>query len=230
VRTVSFQTHRFHLVCIWSAAASEARRRFGSGTGQPEQPSYGPATRAGVVSRMARIRNGIGTAKAVPRPLALSPQSKGNSRDGRWRKTTKVAKSAKSEISGGASSVLPGLRIGIGQPNSQLRTCHAGGRGFTDPDLLQSRDGFGTNGGTVKGETKARKSATGDFRRGKLRLARIGEGRVAALGESRQQSRVGGYWRARGWSELIHPRGKPGGVLDGEALRTSPGAEAGSKR
>ena len=80
--------------------------------------SYGPATRAGVVSRMARIRNGIGTAKAVPRPLALSPQSKGNSRDGRWRKTTKVAKSAKSEISGGASSVLPGLRIGIGQPNS----------------------------------------------------------------------------------------------------------------
>ena len=70
------------------------------------------------ISRMARIRNGIGTAKAVPRPLALSPQSKGNSRDGRWRKTTKVAKSAKSEISGGASSVLPGLRIGIGQPNS----------------------------------------------------------------------------------------------------------------
>ncbi len=70
------------------------------------------------ISRMARIRNGIGTAKAVPRPMALSPQSKGNSRDGRWRKTTKVAKSAKSEISGGASSVLPGLRIGIGQPNS----------------------------------------------------------------------------------------------------------------
>jgi len=66
------------------------------------------------ISRMARIRNGIGTAKALPRPMALSPQSKGNSRDGRWRKTTKVAKSAKSEISGGASSVLPGLRIGNG--------------------------------------------------------------------------------------------------------------------
>ena len=44
-----------------------------------EQPSYGPATPAGVVSRIARIRGGIGTAKAVPRPLALSPQSKGDS-------------------------------------------------------------------------------------------------------------------------------------------------------
>jgi hypothetical protein len=53
------------------------------GNGTAEQPSYGPATRAGVVSRMARIRNGIGTAKAVPRPLALSPQSKGNSRNSR---------------------------------------------------------------------------------------------------------------------------------------------------
>ena len=45
---------------FWSAAASEARRRFGSGTGQPEQPSYEPATRAGVVTRIPTSRR-VGT-------------------------------------------------------------------------------------------------------------------------------------------------------------------------
>ena len=87
---------------FWSAAASEARRRFGSGTGQPNSPAT-DLLRGRVwlhgsrpLGESGRIRNGIGTAKAVPQPLALSPQSKGNSRnESGTAETTKVAKSAK---------------------------------------------------------------------------------------------------------------------------------------
>ena len=55
-----------------------------------------------------RIRNGIGTAKAVPRPLALSPHSKGDSRDGRGDKLRKARNAQKSVPLGRAAAGAPG--------------------------------------------------------------------------------------------------------------------------
>ncbi len=73
---------------LWSAAASEARRRFGSGTGQPEQPSYG-----------FHGWHGFGMGSGQPKrcgghwPCHRSP--KGTAGTGGGEQTTKVAKSAK---------------------------------------------------------------------------------------------------------------------------------------
>ena len=62
------------------------------GTNSREQPGYGPATRAGVVSRIARIRRGIGLecgGKRSATPLWIGEAGTGNYERNERRETGK---------------------------------------------------------------------------------------------------------------------------------------------
>ena len=77
-------------------------------------------------------------------PCHRSP--KGTVGTGGGGKLRKSRKARNRKFLEGQAPSCPVCGSGSDSRTAQLRTCHAGGRGFTDPDLLQSRDGWGEKG------------------------------------------------------------------------------------